>query len=566
MRDWATCRRGVWTVWALSAAVATAVAVGAGASAGARASAALAGAATQAGVVTQAQIADSKLETEMKKLVQWVNHGTMAQRRQAALAIRLSPESAYPIFEAAAKDGTIAPEVKAFYTGAMENLTTARQRRHAAIAEEREWVANGIAAYDAHGKRDPKWDEDARALFAYAPADLAYPEQKDSLMGLRHARAALKAQCADPIVRYLIFSTMKMTAPIALRLQLANEAAKSEYPTSWKLVVCAWALEPDEVGNFPHWNSAALPEIKALVTVAEGLLPGLETEKPPEARSYGSLTYIGTAMSRASSVQEALAKIEPLAKKLLSSEGDQLTVSAMIHFNAASDIRGKGYTSTVDPQNWGTIESNWAATREGLEKAVEVDPHNALASRLLAMIGKGLGYDQEQQADHFRKALESNPDNTSLLAPAMDGRATRWGGEGLASMLEYPQAAALSRNYAGNVPQAAIKLWRRAASMETDPGEFYAWFQKPEMVNSIRFSCDDAVKLDPRNETLMAAFDGYSLTKDCKRRRAVLMQLPDEYEAVGLFRESWSDLKPLILGETDAKDNGAPESRPAWAP
>ncbi len=369
---------------------------------------------------------------------------------------------------------------------------TERDYQHAKMEFNRRTLA---AAYQANGKKDPKWDAaadkflDAMAVrFTNAGAEDWYklPGEKPSAELLQLARAAIDAGCADPLVIYcyavILHDDKSPSAEVRPLVQTAAEQLVS--------------------GSYPI-NRAA-----AAYGRLHRLTPSDQTERLDEVRkSAHDLTVAMIVqwkyqdLDRRIILQNAWADYEngaidrqkELVDDLLAQGDVDPWMKEMIlgrhEIKLAWAARGEGYADTVTEQGWRGFYSHVAKARNHLLAAHALRPDYPEAATDMITVALAAGERSgDDEREWFDKAVAAQLDYHPAYSGYLWSLRPRWGGS-FEQMYDFGVECLRTERFDTRIPWQLCKVLGDI----TDEAKSPAFHQQPGVYENVKALFDGLV-------------------------------------------------------------------------
>jgi Leucine-rich repeat (LRR) protein len=327
-------------------------------------------------------------------------------------------------------------------------------------------------AYDKIGKRDPKWNDSARAALDAMTMNFSqWPRPvptHDDVFVL--AKKAIDAGCDDPMVLYVL----------ARVSNARNVAGNEEYRRRWLTAGAAMGKS----GYSDFRRSLALLSTASVLAGPQGGDPEKSSQFAEEAldayllalkkerRSFGNDLMRGQALGLAGifarlkgsektgrdHVDEALSDV-PDAKLL------RVQMRAEHQIDSAWKARGGGFADTVTAEGFREFTENLKAAHESLHEAWKLDPTDSWAPTTMLRVLKGLGERIENFDDElktwFERAMNADPDNIEACQEMLEILDPKWHGSA-ADVVAFGRECAKSENVLNRIPLLILDAHARA--------------------------------------------------------------------------------------------------------
>jgi hypothetical protein len=343
-----------------------------------------------------------------------------------------------------------------------------------------------LAAYDRVGKRDPRWDAQARAAIALSlPAVLGTVERPPAPdERIAAARAAVDAGCDDPLVLHLLARAVQdrdwsSPEPEGLYQRALEGMKKSPY---------ARAIARD----------AASSLFELYHRRAEGLglrapVQALELQWFREALGDGSyeddeeavlLWHIRSASGTAFAQRAPAELAQAVAGATWVDPWMRLYFSGWAHYQAAWKGRGTGFARDVKPEQWEVFRREAALARRDLEESYALRPDRPEASRQLMTLAGDDPKPGQTERMWFDRAIAAQLDYLPAYEAYWTRLLPRWGGS-YDEMLSLGREALETGRFDTEVPAQLLEIVHRIRQDQQmgdgAEGEGPPVFERPEV-------------------------------------------------------------------------------------
>jgi hypothetical protein len=314
-----------------------------------------------------------------------------------------------------------------------------------------------VGAYDAAGKKDPRWDKPAREALELAARNFSHALEPEVTDGEVYAAAkrAVDAGCDDGLILYLYARTARKAndpgpqESARRHVTAADALGRSAYPPFRRAVAYARA------GGVLSGRKDATPdtrrEAERLFDAALALLPesadkderctDLEnrwSEWPNELiEGYRELgADYPTAFAR---VDAVLAKVPALKATRLRTQGYYL-----VHY--AWQARGSGVADTVTDDGWQKFRERLTAARQALEDSWAAQPGVFQTANLMFDVETGIGGDRASMEKWFTRAMEADGNNQPACSAKLNWLDPKWHGS-VEEMLAFGRECRDTKNW-----------------------------------------------------------------------------------------------------------------------
>ena len=312
-----------------------------------------------------------------------------------------------------------------------------------------EWyAATTVGAYDAAGSKDPRWDDDARAVLTAAARRWGnHPRRggdEDDIVRDR-GQTAMRAGCDDPLVIYALARSSATAGedPDELADLYRRSADGFRKHTKYPAVRRATTI----------LRAGQVAGDRAVVDEALGLFPeafadpGLPVEALTDLVELAGETSIALDGDRAPLSKRVIAMMQesPLSKSAV------LTARGRANISYAWDARGDGLADTVTDEGWRLLRSRLALARRQLEEAWALDNGNADAATHMLTVELGATTGRAAMEQWFRRATEADPDGPLAYRAKLIWLEPKWHGS-VKEMVAFGRECAAGGRWSGLVP------------------------------------------------------------------------------------------------------------------
>jgi tetratricopeptide (TPR) repeat protein len=408
-----------------------------------------------------------------------------------------------------------------------------------------------LGAYEKVGKKDPRWDEPARAAMEKAARHFSVAVDPFTELSEVHAAAkkAVEAGCDDPLVLYLYARSSHQVEGLGgddlqrRYLAAATALEGSNYPAVRRQTALynAGYLLATNVKQTPQTRK----EATRLLDAALDLLPVSvrEDERAPVLEEQwlaailmvidGHRYLTGDYKAAYDHVDAALEKIPELKALRLAVRGD-----FYIHF--AWEARGNGFANTVTPEGARLFEERLIEARKSLEESWEVQP-NGTAALLMLTVVKGLGNGNRNEMEKwFERAMTTGRADSHVCTAKLDWLDPKWRGS-MESMLAFGRACRDTKNWRAGIPLLAAEAHYRAGNRIQQPEGQTMYFAQQEVWDDIREVHEEHLQHFPNDHWVRSNYACYAYL--CGRYAESNEQfrlLGDQLQATDLFPDAWN--------------------------
>jgi len=381
-------------------------------------------------------------------------------RRLAAVRLKSTDGDALPALEKAAARQDLSPEARS----AVDEALPMVQYRAKRDRLRREVVANDLKSmldsYEAHGRKDPKWDDLVRRAIKAGPSDRA------ACIAL--FKKALDAGCTDPFVQYLyarnalLAGQGKQDDLVHLHLKAALALAETSYPAEWKCRAAARYIESTGDADLELVDQALKHLPRALA----------ETKRDPEdVFALASMVFrVATGARGAEAAFEEVHAAYAAGRPAI--DPYPHVFKAQRYKNWAWEARGGGYAHTVTEEGWELFRQRLAVARKSIQAAWKADPTDSLGPTLMITIVMGSTGSKPEMEMWFTRAMQNNPDNRQACLDKLYFLYPRWHGSHR-EMIAFGRECFQTQNWYAPLPTILPDAHRQVAKESADPKACY---------------------------------------------------------------------------------------------
>ncbi|MFL5340094.1 MAG: hypothetical protein ACJ8F7_08075 [Gemmataceae bacterium] len=365
-------------------------------------------------------------------------------------------------------------------------------------------------AYEKVGKKDARWDDQARVALEKAAQYFCDPlassaAEHETYMA---AKQAIDAGCDDPLIIYL-FARMSYgpddpgEAEKDRRYTAAATAMQnSAYPYHRRYVALykAGQSKASLAGNSPQVRA----EAEKLLDAALQLLPKSQEEDDlgpnPEHHVYDLIESAekahawlsGNKIAAFLRVQNPLVEFSvksPAIKFIMLSHDGQHWI------DRAWEARGSGYADTVTKEGWKEFRKLLTAARQSLQNAWAGNPRDGKIAARMMWVVIGLDLGRAEMEMWFERAMKADPDNRKACLNMMEYLEPKWHGS-LEEMMAFGRACAATKNWRSGIPLLLADAHRRASYYE-DKDKRVKYFKSSVIYGEISKLYSECLKQRP---------------------------------------------------------------------
>jgi len=359
-----------------------------------------------------------------------------------------------------------------------------------------------VGEYERHGRRNPKWDESARAgLTAFAQIR-CFSDSTNGAEPLAKIPVAIKTAmtngCDDPMVRYLY---ARFVMPLETHTDkehsdayraVAEALSQSEYAPIRKFYAALRAAEVLNPGgtNTPpevhHWRRHA----------SQYLNEALRDKAMPPIEVYEACDRLLTAVkANKTQLGEFYLALEPLVFKNWPSDASLLLLKGTFYKDYAWSARGVSYADKVTDEGWRLFEERLAEAEKALGRAWELNPRDERIACQMISVELGQGKGRARMEMWFKRATDLNPSYYAAFAAKLFYLEPKWYGSP-EDMLDFGHECVNSKAWGGHVP-LVLRDAHEALAKYVEKDQRANYWKRPEVWKDIKAAFEKFFALNP---------------------------------------------------------------------
>jgi len=356
-----------------------------------------------------------------------------------------------------------------------------------------------IEAYQKFGRKDPKWDADAkRCLTDFARIRASTNGTPEELMSYLKMILPRLNKCDDPMVRYL-FSRFVFTdthSPIEnadVYESVANAIQQSEYPEIRKFYATIWAY---------RMRRQAEPRRRDITNLLEKatfyLAKALQDEAMPPGEADEGCEFLMSGFWWAEGTRwDCYRGLEPALTNRWKGTSVALLTKGEGYLSYAWQARGIGYADSVGEKGWQSMAQRLNVAAEALEDAWKLNPHDTRICREMMRVELGQGKGRDRLETWFRRGMQVDPANHDLCANKLEYLRPRWYGS-IPEMIAFGRECTVNTNWSGSVRLMLADAHNEASREIQDNVQRAAYWKQTNVWSDIRFTFEQFFKLYPQ--------------------------------------------------------------------
>jgi len=419
---------------------------------------------------------------EVDALLARFQSGGASEKRIVAVRLKnLPPENAAAVEKAAARED-LAADCLAAVRAALPMVKGRARVAARAQADRQENERLALAAYDAAGKKNAKWDAAVREGIR-----LANTPARDDAKVAATLKKAVDAGCDDPFARYLLAAaeaglpvgTPASSAGAASGAeagarnaafdrfrQAALDLAKSNYPAHIKVRAAAG-----------YYDATKRADAEMAAVCQQNLAAAVAGPDRGWRWAYELADLSFNAVAEVRGMDDALQQLVPVYEKARPADDPGPRLLAGIRsIDFAWEARGNGLANTVTREGWKLFRERLAVARRALTAAFERDPDDARAPMYMITVCMGEGSARPEMEKWFKRTMAASPDAMNACRRKLAYLYPRWHGSN-EEMLAFGRECAATGNWWGPLPEILIEAYEEIAKFST--GDAKALYRDP---------------------------------------------------------------------------------------
>ena len=353
-----------------------------------------------------------------------------------------------------------------------------------------------LDAYNSVGRKDPKWDADARkCLSAYArlcswtndvPTELIQ-EVRTNL-----ARA-MTLGCDDPFMRYLHFRFEDPDIGDASAYRaVASDLQQSKYPDIRKFYATMLA-EDAYLSAAPRRS-----ELAVILGAATSFLgKALDDPTIPLKEADDACNLL---MTRTTDADPKPWRRYQILEPGLTNRWKGTTMSLLAKgrglISYAWQARGSGFADTVSETGWKLMDERMNLAADTLESAWKADPHDARICVEMMWVELAQNRGRDRMELWFQRGMKIDPGNRELCNAKLEYLRPRWHGS-LKEMIAFGRECTVKTNVGCRLHLMLSDAHFEASREIMDDTERAAYWKKPNVWPDIQFTFEKFFELHP---------------------------------------------------------------------
>lgn len=361
-------------------------------------------------------------------------------------------------------------------------------------------TATTAGAYDKIGRKNLKWDKDAKdCLTLYAHVRCLTNGIPDDILANLKAKLSRLDQlgCNDPLIRYLqlrfVFSETHSAAETdAAFSDVAAALQQSDYPEIIKcFAIIRWR---DALKNSNHQEPAGRTLSER---AAAYLAKAIDDKTMPLKDADDALDQLMSAAWWTDALCWNCYRIlEPSLTNHWDGTSVALRTKGRAYLSYAWLARGTGYANAVSAEGWKLMEQRLEVATEALETAWKLNPTDARICLEMLRAGLAQGPGSGRMETWFQRGMKLNPGYWDLCYAKLEYLRPRWYGS-IGEMIDFGRECSANTNWTGRVRLLLVDAHLEASREIQDDSERKAYWKKPNVWPDIESTYEQFFKLYP---------------------------------------------------------------------
>ena len=391
----------------------------------------------------------------------------------------------------------------------------ARQRQR--VQERLAWGRRTLGdAYEKVGKKDPKWDKQAREaleaaahLYAREVEPVTPPEKV-----FAPAKKAVDSGCDDPMILYLFARTTPAAAgagadEIERRFKAASEAMeRSSYPLirrqgALNKTGLLLAAKKDD----PAAKKKAAGILDACLKLLAEAYPKDADNPDVEAHWFETLQTIAWGFTQTEGgTKAAFDRIDGVLSKNPGLKALRLKERGKFYIDYAWEARGNAYAPLVAEKGFKMFHERLAEAGKALKGAWALKPGDARIATMMIMVELGIGGERADMEKWFSRAMEADGDNYDACMAKLNWLEPKWHGS-VEDLIAFGRACRDTKNWRAKLTTVVGVAHRHVMPyLEGEAQERY--MRSPEVWNDIRPAYEEYLKHVPSDNQVRSEYAG----------------------------------------------------------
>jgi hypothetical protein len=381
-------------------------------------------------------------------------------RRVAAVRLKNSGGEALPALEKAAARQDLSPEARSAVDDALPMVQYRAKRDRLAGEVHANDLKSMLESYEAHGRKDPTWDDLVRQAIKAG--------QSDRVECIALFKKALDAGCTDPFVQYLyarnalLAGRGKRDDLVHLHLKAALALAETTYPAEWKCRAAARYIE-----------STGDADLELVDQSLKHLPQALAETKRDSEDVYALANLVFRVASQTRGAEAAFEEVhKAYAAARPADDPGPHVFKGVWYKDWAWEARGGGYAHTVTEEGWALFRQRLSVAKKSLQAAWKADPTDPRAPTQMIPVIMGQSGSKPEMEMWFTRAMQNNPDNRVACGFTLYFLYPRWHGSHR-EMVAFGRECFETQNWWGPLPTILPDAHRQVATESNDPKAYY---------------------------------------------------------------------------------------------
>ncbi len=424
-----------------------------------------------------------------------------------------------------------------------------------------EWNRRTIqGAYDKVGKRDPRWDADARKAMDLAAR--MFSEQIDPKITFQDvfppAKAAVASGCDDPMLVYLdnrmIFGPDRPAASVMIKRikEAARALAASRYPGFRRSIALRMAgesmLSVKEPGSDVKKEAERFFD-DALVLIKDSVAQDERNEFWEDRWLENLIGLVRGYRTLGVDPVVAYKRVDAPLAKLAEVKVLRLLLRGEFWMNYAWESRGTALAQDVSKEAFNTMGKRMEVAEEAFNEAWQARPGTAKAATQLIDVDRATGGDRANMELWFDRAMKADGDNYVACLAKLIWLNPKWHGN-FDDMLAFGRACRDTKNWRTGITLLGAESHLNYAMLLLfkDPKEQAKYLARPEVWSDIQSIYDESLKHFPDDAVVRSKYAMIAYWS------SHLPEAGEQFKAVGDRLTMWSGDHVTLASMIQASD------------
>jgi len=359
-----------------------------------------------------------------------------------------------------------------------------------------------VGDYERHGRRNPKWDESAKASLTSLAETRSLSGSTNAMAALAKIPGAVKTAvsngCDDPMIHYLhlrfvLWSENQTPKERAETYALVAEALLTSQYAPIRKFYAAWRAA--ETYNPGGTNMSA--EVHRWRRLANRYLNEAVSDKSmPPAEVYEACDSLLEAVkNNQRQYEEFYQALEPTLFRNWPADSALYLLKGRFYTHDAWLARGRGFADKVTEEGWRVFADRLAEAEQALGKAWELNPRDERIACEMMTVELGQGKGRPRMEMWFKRATELNPNYYEAFSSKLYYLEPKWHGSA-EDMIAFGRECVNSKKWGGHVP-LVLRDAHESLVKYVDKAQQADYWKRPAVWKDIKAAFDKFFELNP---------------------------------------------------------------------